>query len=169
MIASNAAYKDYKRSPSKAPSTSASDLKNLLRGSGVLEFHILVTDPSLPEVAAMRERLAKTGPRPQARDTMEWVQADQPEEFEGRGGSILATYNGKAIRPGVSTQPAQAARSTAKGFPALERLNALYPAPLANTAKTSSALSSIRKAHNISPSSPASTSTSRWASCWTTS
>jgi SecD/SecF fusion protein len=99
-----AAYKDFKSVASSIDS--AADLKNLLRGSGVLEFHILVTDPTLPEVAAMRERLTKTGPRPQARDTMEWVQADQPEEFADRGGSITAMYNGK-LYVLVSTEPAQ--------------------------------------------------------------
>ena len=49
----------------------AGDLKRLLKGSGVLEFHILADDPSSPEVQALRERLPKSGPRPQAGDTLQ--------------------------------------------------------------------------------------------------
>ena len=67
------------------------DLKRLLKGSGVLEFHILVDDLNSPEAIAMRERLQKNGPRVQAGDTMKWVQADRPEEFGGIG----QEYNGK--------------------------------------------------------------------------
>lgn len=70
----------------------ASDLKRLLKGSGVLEFHILVTDYSSPEYVAMTERLQKNGPRAQAGDTTRWVQVDRPAEFKGRG---LVTYNTK--------------------------------------------------------------------------
>src|SRR2546421_852565 len=47
----------------------AGDLKRLLKGSGVLDFHILVDDPNSSEVMAMRERLPKSGPRPQAGET----------------------------------------------------------------------------------------------------
>ena len=61
----------------------AGDLKRLLKGSGVLEFHILADDPSSPEVQVLRERLPKSGPRPQAGDNYKWVLLDRPEEFKG--------------------------------------------------------------------------------------
>ncbi len=71
---------------------SAADLKRLLRGSGVLEFHILVpqTDPSY---IAMAERLKAKGPRPEPGDTMQWMEVDRPEEFAERGAE---TYNEKS-------------------------------------------------------------------------
>jgi len=72
----------------------ATDLKRLLKGSGVLEFHILVTDYSSPEYVAMSDRLTKSGARPQAGDTTRWVTVDRPEEFHGRG---LREYNGKSF------------------------------------------------------------------------
>ncbi|HYO07944.1 MAG TPA: protein translocase subunit SecD [Tepidisphaeraceae bacterium] len=72
----------------------ANDLKRLLRGSGVLEFHILAEyDPANPPPAVreMIDRLLKRGPVVQAGDTMRWYAADQPEEFTG---STIA-YNGR--------------------------------------------------------------------------
>ncbi len=70
----------------------AADLKRLLRGSGVLEFHILVplSNPS-PEVKAMIDRLQKHGPAMQSGDTMRWVQLDKPDELRGE----TMTYNDK--------------------------------------------------------------------------
>lgn len=69
----------------------AADLKRLLKGSGVLEFHILVEDATTPEAIALRERLAKNGPRVQSGDTMKWVLVDRAEEF----GGMTASYNNK--------------------------------------------------------------------------
>jgi len=69
----------------------AADLKRLLRGSGVLEFHILpqfdATAPMQalpPDIAEMVQRLKTRGPVVQARDTMRWFAVDQPEEFRSQ-------------------------------------------------------------------------------------
>lgn len=61
----------------------ASDLKRLLRGSGVLEFHILVQEFSSPEAQAMIDRLQKRGPVLQAGDTMRWLEVDKKGGLEG--------------------------------------------------------------------------------------
>ncbi|HEX8523302.1 MAG TPA: protein translocase subunit SecD [Tepidisphaeraceae bacterium] len=82
----------------------AADLKRLLRGSGVLEFHILVPiDTPSPEVKAMIDRLQKHGPAVQAGDTLRWVQLDKPDELHGQS----IAYNDKQwalidITPGKS-------------------------------------------------------------------
>jgi SecD/SecF fusion protein len=61
----------------------AIDLKRMLRGSGVLEFHILVTELNTPEAQAMIDRLKSKGPAVQALDTMRWYRVDNPDEFRG--------------------------------------------------------------------------------------
>jgi SecD/SecF fusion protein len=71
---------------------SAADLKRLLQGSGVLEFHILVTELTTPEAHAMVERLQKHGPRAQAGDTMRWYEVANMDEMKGRS---TFTYGGK--------------------------------------------------------------------------
>ncbi|HLL91165.1 MAG TPA: protein translocase subunit SecD, partial [Tepidisphaeraceae bacterium] len=73
----------------------AGDLKRLLRGSGVLEWHILVDAEELSSPAAqqMIERLqGKQGIAPKPGDTMQWMLVDQPEQF---GGYPSFPYNGK--------------------------------------------------------------------------
>ena len=74
----------------------AGELKRLLRGSGVLEFHILVQGPDLmsPEAQAMKERLKAGGKgvMPQANDEMRWYQVDRPEDA---GNTNLVSYNDK--------------------------------------------------------------------------
>jgi preprotein translocase subunit SecD len=72
----------------------AADLKRLLSGSGVLEFHILVNYEASsppPAVREMIDRLQKRGPVVQAGDTMRWYPAEKATEFAGRG----VQYNGK--------------------------------------------------------------------------
>src|SRR6202035_3526892 len=60
------------------------ELKRLLRGSGVLEFHILADTTSPPsDVRMMIARLADTGPAPVAGDKLRWYAADQPADFQG--------------------------------------------------------------------------------------
>ncbi|HEY1684598.1 MAG TPA: protein translocase subunit SecD [Tepidisphaeraceae bacterium] len=71
---------------------SASDLKRLLKGSGVLEYHILVTDLDTADARAMIERLQKKGPRSQAGDTMRWYEVANMEEMKG---SHTFVYGGK--------------------------------------------------------------------------
>ena len=94
-------YKDYVAV--KGTLEEAGDLKRLLKGSGVLEFHILVQDPSLPEVQLMRDRLAKSGPRSEANVAMKWVLLDQPDAIKGTPNAIVAKYNDKLYAL-VSTQ-----------------------------------------------------------------
>ena len=61
----------------------AAELKHDLQGSGVLEFHIAVTDPYTElgpaEYDRMKEQLQKKGPRPQAGDQVAWFQLDRAE------------------------------------------------------------------------------------------
>jgi SecD/SecF fusion protein len=59
----------------------AEDLKRLLRGSGVLEFYIAVTDPQI--IQSMTQRLRTDGPTPRPGDTARWFEVDRPEEFVG--------------------------------------------------------------------------------------
>jgi len=80
----------------KSAISDASDLKALLRGSGVLEFHILAdsvtADPQ--DIQVMDERLKPggRGPLPQPGDKMRWALVDRPTEFRG---NELRTWNGK--------------------------------------------------------------------------
>jgi SecD/SecF fusion protein len=84
----------------------AGDLKRLLQGSGVLEFHILVDDPRSSEAMAMQDRLPKYGPRAQAGDTMKWVMIDKPDQFKGDQGAVFGKYNNN-LYVLVSTLPDQ--------------------------------------------------------------
>jgi SecD/SecF fusion protein len=73
----------------------ANELKRLLKGSGVLTFHIVVNyDPANPppQVREMVDRLLKRGPVVQAGDEMKWFQVDRPEEMQG---TPKVPYNGK--------------------------------------------------------------------------
>ncbi|MBV8781706.1 MAG: hypothetical protein JO353_09945, partial [Phycisphaerae bacterium] len=69
----------------------ANELKRLLRGSGVLEFHILATDLPPAEYQRMVQRLKDDGPRPEAGDKTRWYEVERPEEFLGK----TVEYNGK--------------------------------------------------------------------------
>ncbi|HEY7119328.1 MAG TPA: protein translocase subunit SecD [Tepidisphaeraceae bacterium] len=79
-----------KYTASKSAIDDAADLKRLLRGSGVLEFHILVDNPRV-EQPEMVKRLdpGGEGPAPQAGDQSRWFIVDKPETF-GRRESIFA-------------------------------------------------------------------------------
>jgi SecD/SecF fusion protein len=72
---------------SKGVLDDAEDLKRLLRGSGVLEFHIVVTDAQITQ--SMADRLRTDGPLPKAGDTMRWYEVDRPDQFQGHH---LETY-----------------------------------------------------------------------------
>jgi SecD/SecF fusion protein len=65
----------------------AGELKRLLKGSGVLEFHITVQQPDInsPEAREMVERLKPNGKgiSPQPGDEMRWYAVDQPEDMRG--------------------------------------------------------------------------------------
>jgi SecD/SecF fusion protein len=69
----------------------ASELKRLLRGSGVLEFHILAEDLPNQQYQAMVQRLQKKGPRFEPGDTVRWYEVDKPDQFHHR----MEPYNGK--------------------------------------------------------------------------
>jgi preprotein translocase subunit SecD len=69
---------------------SLADLKQMLRGSGVLEFHILPrdNDSDLAKTggyAAWKDRLLKDGPRYRTGDDFKWFEVQDPDEFKGRG------------------------------------------------------------------------------------
>jgi SecD/SecF fusion protein len=69
----------------------ASDLKRLLKGAGVLEFHIL----AVPDIGAGKsnitfaeyqqwvDHLHKDGPRTRAGDKLKWFAVHNPEQFKG--------------------------------------------------------------------------------------
>ena len=70
----------------------AGELKRLLKGAGVLEFHILAVPPSMTrgdekgniseaELMQWVDRLTKQGPRPRAGDRLRWFAVDNPEQF----------------------------------------------------------------------------------------
>ncbi|HEV8378195.1 MAG TPA: hypothetical protein VGP99_05050, partial [Tepidisphaeraceae bacterium] len=65
----------------------AEDLKRLLRGSGVLEFHILVTDYTSSGdgliARQLIERLHREGPVVRPGDTMRWYEADSDDAVRG--------------------------------------------------------------------------------------
>lgn len=72
----------------------AEDLKRQLRGSGVLEFHIMVDNPQ-GEQPEMVERLKPggDGPLPQAKDQSRWFEVDNPQQF-GRSRQVFP-WHGK--------------------------------------------------------------------------
>lgn len=71
------------------------DLKRKLKGSGVLEYHILASPPDISndEYQKMVDRLKTNGPRVQAGDTTRWFEVERPKEF-GRNYAIQE-YNKK--------------------------------------------------------------------------
>ncbi len=77
----------------------SSELKALLRGSGVLEFHIVAFDDTDPKYKVMVDRMKPggKGPTPQAGDdTYRWVEVDRPEEFDRPGFASRTTeFNDK--------------------------------------------------------------------------
>jgi SecD/SecF fusion protein len=80
------------------------DLKRMLRGSGVLEFHIEVgaddyMGADRDEIEKMKQRLAQVGPRVEANDRMRWYVVDKADLVRTRSpvydGQPYATYDGK--------------------------------------------------------------------------
>lgn len=71
------------------------ELKNLLRGSGVLSFHIGVKpgDASMEDITQMRDRLQKEGPRIRPGDEMAWMINDRPGQVGGS--TVSAMYDNK--------------------------------------------------------------------------
>ena len=73
------------------------DLKRMLRGSGVLEYHILVQPDvdTIQQITAMRARLQPDGAGPalQGGDTMRWFVVDHPQDMVDRGFTTAAYRN----------------------------------------------------------------------------
>ena len=68
----------------------ADELKRLLRGSGVLSFHILANDVDTGTYQQWVQRLQTSGPRPQPGDTFRWFEWARGGEGSG------VPYNGKS-------------------------------------------------------------------------
>jgi len=89
-------FDDWQKTRSALDDTT--DLKRMLRGSGVLEYHILAQPGEVPQdqIAAMEDRLKPDGPGPvlQGGDTMHWYVVDHPKEVLNRG-YIVGSYHGK--------------------------------------------------------------------------
>ena len=67
----------------KGAISDTASLKRLLRGSGVLEFHILADDLSPDEYQTWYDRLMTSGPRPKAGDAFRWYPLEKADS--GRG------------------------------------------------------------------------------------
>jgi SecD/SecF fusion protein len=97
--------------------TGAADLKRLLQGSGVLEFHILADriTASDADLQAMFNRLkpGDKGPLPQPGDSIRWMETDKREEFD-RPNEPQATHewNGKYYMPVLVTAEASLNKAT---------------------------------------------------------
>jgi SecD/SecF fusion protein len=74
-----AKYEAYNRV--KASIDDASELKRLLQGSGVLEFHILATDLPQGTRAEMVQRLDQGDTKVRANDFVQWFPVERPEEL----------------------------------------------------------------------------------------
>ncbi|MGA2500636.1 MAG: protein translocase subunit SecD, partial [Tepidisphaeraceae bacterium] len=103
-----AAYDEYAKMRRSVSDTE--ELKRMLRGSGVLTFHILVDDSS--EIARMTERLKTEGPMPKKDDTSRWFEVDKPEDFH----HSMVPYGGKQWTL-ASTTPDQSMVHDAKTKP----------------------------------------------------
>jgi len=78
----------------KGPLDDPEDLKRLLRGQGVLEFHILPEyETDNPErYVDYEKRLMEQGPRPRADDEFAWYEIAKPDALQG---GVRREYNGK--------------------------------------------------------------------------
>jgi SecD/SecF fusion protein len=83
---------------SRATLDDTTDLKRMLRGSGVLEYHILVQPEAqgMSQIQSMEDRLKPDGPGPvvQGGDTMRWFLID-PKGFKGQG-YVVQSYRNKS-------------------------------------------------------------------------
>ncbi|HQY87843.1 MAG TPA: protein translocase subunit SecD, partial [Tepidisphaeraceae bacterium] len=59
------------------------ELKQLLRGSGVLSFHILAETADMSQVQEMRQRLDRDGPRYRTGEPLRWIPFDRQDESHG--------------------------------------------------------------------------------------
>jgi SecD/SecF fusion protein len=74
------------------------ELKRLLRGSGVLSFHILANDADMDTVREMREGLARQGPSYRSREGAEvrWFRIDRKSDVrdDEKANPVYAEYEG---------------------------------------------------------------------------
>lgn len=71
----------------------SADLKRLLQGSGVLEYHVLV-DPSDPRAIEMVDRLTNgMGTSLRSGDTAKWGLIEKPDQFRADG--VIRNYGGR--------------------------------------------------------------------------
>ena len=118
-------YKEY--GTVKMAITGAADLKRLLQGSGVLEFHILADPITTGEadLQAMDARLAPggKGPLPQPGDTIRWMEVERVDQFD-RPGIKPETHewNGKHYVPILVTPQASMTRASSEKW-ALDHAN----------------------------------------------
>ncbi len=99
--------------------TGAADLKQLLQGSGVLEFHILADryTVSPADLQSMEGRLTSggRGPIPQPGDAMQWMEVDQVSEFDHPGYPPQThEYNGKHYVLVLTSTDASMTKSSTK-------------------------------------------------------
>jgi SecD/SecF fusion protein len=118
-----ARYKEY--ATVKNAITGADDLKRLLQGSGVLEFHILADDVTAnsADLKAMESRLEPggRGPLPQPGDGIRWMEVDNRDEFDlPNRPQQTHEWNGKYYMPVVVTPDASMTKSSAEKW-GLER------------------------------------------------
>jgi SecD/SecF fusion protein len=112
-------YKEY--SGVKNAITGAEDLKRLLQGSGVLEFHILAesSTASPADLQVMMQRLEPggKGPLPQPGDSIRWMEVDKDNlgDFD-RPGAPPETHewNGKHYMPVLVTPEASMTKSSSQ-------------------------------------------------------
>ena len=93
-----AAYLDARQADTQGGGTleSAADLKRMLRGSGVLEFHILPNVSQIPGppgnesagYAGWVQRLQTFGPRHQGTEDYRWFEVEDPEQFKDAGRTV---------------------------------------------------------------------------------
>ena len=89
----------------------AESLKRLLRGSGVLEFFILVEDPQIWE--PMAKRLREEGPTVKAGDTTRWLEVDRPgkefghptEAYGDKQWTLVWTTPDRSMKHGSNDRP----------------------------------------------------------------
>ncbi|MDP9175585.1 MAG: protein translocase subunit SecD [Planctomycetota bacterium] len=108
-------YKEYDKI--KNDVSGAADLKHLLQGSGVLEFHILAdsvtADPSLLQTMDARLAPGGKGPIPQPGDAIRWMEVDKIEEFDRPGAPPEShEWNGKHYMPVLVTQEASMTKAS---------------------------------------------------------
>jgi SecD/SecF fusion protein len=110
-------YKDY--DSVKNAITGAEDLKRLLQGSGVLEFHILAdgitANPA--DLKAMEARLQPggKGPLPQPGDSIRWMEVDRPDEFDKPPAPPeTKEWNGKHYLPVLTSPDASMTKDSGK-------------------------------------------------------